>query len=106
MVDGGVDLLSLEQMTSEEHQREVLEWKSDVASRGDEWVQRCLLIGASHVTATRYLLDPERVNRSGEWLFIQFHNGVEAEIESFGLWLEESAQEYRELASSDPQDLE
>lgn len=98
MIDGGVDLLSIENLMGPTHMQAEEAWKRSMTIRGDEWVKHCLVISHSEITATRYLLDPEQVDALGEWRFMQFHNGIEAQRDSFGLWLEESVDEYNELA--------
>ena len=102
MVDGGVDLLPIDELlrgpTCERHKL----WQVKEAAAGDPVAGRALIIGASSVTATKYLLDPATQRVDGEWPLIQYHHGVEAEIPSFIEWLEQSVSEYEELAS-DPE---
>lgn len=99
-VDGELDLLPIEDLLEEANELDVASWRRSVAQYGDTIAARCLVIGASIISPTKYLLDPERVNEEGEWLFLQYHHEVEAEVPSFLEWLEQSVDEYRELAES------
>lgn len=101
MVDGGVDLLSAHELLDGPKKQHISDWQTKMAYGGDEVAARSLVIGVSTITPTKYLLDPEMVNFDGEWQFVQHHNEVEAEISSFLEWLEESIDEYNELATID-----
>lgn len=98
MVDGGVDLLSVEDMLAGPVHERVTHWQVKEAGAGNRIVGRSLVIGISSVTATKYLLDPGSAQSGNEWSLLQYHHGVEAEVESFLLWLEQSVNEYNELA--------
>jgi hypothetical protein len=99
MIDGGLDLLSVKDLLDGPRKQKISEWQKKMESYGDEVAARSLVIGVSSVTATKYLLDPEVIDPQGEWRFVQHHNGEEAEVASFLEWLEESVDEYDELAS-------
>lgn len=103
-IDGGLDLVSVEELLGETNQFDIADWKNMMQRQGDAVAVRSLVIGASHITPTKYLLDPETVAADGEWLLLQYHHGVEAEIPSFIEWLEQSVVEYQELARQDPLD--
>jgi SMI1 / KNR4 family (SUKH-1) len=102
MIDGGVDLFPAQELIGGARFEAVHEWQRSALARGDAVVGRCLVVGGSNVTSTKYLLDPDTQDSTGEWSFIQYHNGVEAEMSSFLQWLEESVDEYRELAELNP----
>lgn len=106
MVDGGTDLFSVEQLLSGEVRDAMANWQRLVGASGDEIAGRGLLIGASFITPTKYLLDPGQVNKDGEWAFVQHHQGVEAVLPSFLQWLEESVEEYEELTRAALEDDE
>jgi hypothetical protein len=99
MIDGGLDLLPVKDLLDGPRKQKISEWQKKMESYGDEVAARSLVIGVSSVTATKYLLDPEVIDPQGEWRFVQHHNGEEAEVASFLEWLEESVDEYDELAS-------
>jgi hypothetical protein len=98
MIEGDVRLLSVEAQLGGRDRERVVEWQSRMRVTGDLQAARSLVIGVSDVTETRYLLDPELEGDDGEWRLIQHHNGAEAELESFVMWLEESVVEFNELA--------
>lgn len=100
MVDGGVDLLTAADMVDGETFRLIQEWQERAGNLGDDVALRCLVIGTSNVTPTKYLLDPDIVDKSGEWQFVQHHDGVEAVVSSFLAWLEQAVGEYLELAAN------
>ncbi len=100
MIDGGVDILPVQDLLEGQRKQQIDAWKKKMESYGDDVAERSLVVGMSYITATKYLLDPEVVNSNGEWRFVQHHNGEEAEVSSFLEWLEESVNEYGELASA------
>lgn len=98
MIDGGVDLLPVADLLGGPIHDHVVQWQEKAASMGDEVAGRGLVIGTSRVTATKYILNPASINSDGEWTLVQHHHGVEAELPSFLDWLEQSVDEYQELA--------
>lgn len=104
MIDGGTDLFSVAALLPGAQRAEMAEWQKRARAEGDEVAARSLVIGASGVTATKYLLDPEQVDEDGEWALVQHHHEVEAVVPSFLKWLEESVDEYQELARAAHED--
>ena len=98
MIDGGLDLLSVSELLNGPQHAQIQEWQQQMWKAGDTVAARSLVIGVSHITPTRYLLDPETSDDGGEWQLVQHHKIVEAEVPSFLQWLEESVDEYRQLA--------
>lgn len=105
-IDGGVDLLPLEELLGATNEHDLSAWKQAAIDAGDDVAARCLVIGASLITATKYLLDPAAASQDGEWPLLQYHHEIEAEAPSFIEWLEESVDEYLELAELDMSDDE
>ncbi len=104
MIDGGTHLLALGDLLKGPIHEEVVAWQQDMRSAGDLVAARSLVIGISEITATKYLLDPERADGYGEWPLIQHHDGEEADLPSFIDWLEESNDEYLELAQMEDEE--
>lgn len=100
MIDGGVNLFSAVDMVSGGIYQAVANWQARAAEQGDAVASRSLVIGESMITPTKYLLDPTVTDETGEWQFVQYHNGVEAKVQSFLIWLEQSVDEYLELANN------
>ena len=100
MIDGGVDLLPVDDLLGGARHQAVLDWQTQMLSEGDEVAARSLVIGVSSITPTKYLLDPTSIDEAGEWQLIQHHHGEEAVVPSFFIWLEESVNEYLELAAT------
>lgn len=105
-IDGGVDLLPIEELLGQQDDYDIPQWQRDCRDDNDEVAARSLVIGASAITATKYLLDPGVIDTQGEWRLLQYHHEMEAELPSFIQWLEESVDEYLELADMDPEDDE
>ncbi len=97
MVDGAMDLLSVEEMLEGPCEASIREWQRQELHVGDFVAANSLVIGYSWITPTKLLLDPDRVDENGEWAVVQHHNGEECAYPSFLLWLEESVDEFREL---------
>lgn len=101
MVDGAMDLLSVQEMLDSSHQKRVKEWKLKVLEEDDFVAVNSLVIGVSRVTPTRLLLDPTRVDSEGEWAVVQHYHEEECVYPSFLAWLEESVDEFRELLNEE-----
>ena len=97
MVDGAMDLLSIEEMSEGPRKESIIKWKRKAKESGDIVAFRSLVIGLSEITPTKLLLDPEVVDEDGEWRIVQHHKDEECEYPSFLIWLEESVHEFREL---------
>lgn len=105
-IDGGVDLVPLEELLGITNEHDLSAWKQSALDSGDDVAARSLVIGASLITATKYLLDPIAASQDGEWPLLQYHHEIEAEVPSFIEWLEDSVEEYLELAELDMSDDE
>ena len=97
MVDGAMDLLSIDEMLGGQREEDIEEWQRQEREAGDTVAADSIVIGLSEVTPTKLLLDPGRINSLGEWSVIQHHKGEEADYPSFLIWLEESIDEFGEL---------
>ncbi len=97
MASGAMDLLSVREMLEGPVAAGIRKWQDTARRAGDAAAAEGLVIGLSSVTATRLLLDPRRPDADGEWPVIQHCKGEEGEYPSFLAWLEESAEEFREL---------
>lgn len=103
-VDGGVDLLPVETLLGLQDDVGIARWQRTQQQEGDAVAARSLVIGASRITPTKYLLDPGAADDNGEWPLLQYHDKLEAELPSFIQWLEESVDEYLELAQMEQDD--
>jgi SMI1/KNR4 family protein SUKH-1 len=106
MVDGAVDLLAVADLLGGSRRSEIADWQQRMLAAGDVVAGQALVIGVSDVTPTRYLLDPSSIDSDGEWRFVQHHNVEEAELPSFIVWLEESVDEYLQLARGEVDDTD
>ena len=98
MVDGATDLLSVQEMLEGPRQRKIKKWQEQARRTGDSVAANSLVIGSSDITPTRLLLDPESMDSEGEWRVVQHHKAEEYDYPSFLDWLEESAEDFRQLA--------
>jgi len=104
MASAALDLLSTAQLLDPQIAQQIANWQADMQRHGDEVAARSLVIGLSDINATKYLLDPAVQNEDGEWRMIKHYHEEEAEYESFLAWLEESIDDYSELAKMDHSD--
>lgn len=98
MIDGGIDLFAVEDLLGGPQLKKIQTWQQQMLAAGDDVAARSLVIGVSDIAPTKYLLDPAVVTDDGEWRLVQHHKVEEDEFPSFLEWLEESVDEYRELA--------
>lgn len=97
-VDGETDLLSIEEMLGGRRADRIREWQKDALKWGDEVGGHGLVIGFSDVSQSRIMLDPRRVGDGNEWRLYENYKDEEQEYESFLEWLEQSVDDYQELA--------
>ncbi|HET8707413.1 MAG TPA: SMI1/KNR4 family protein [Pseudomonadales bacterium] len=106
MASAALDLLSTTQLLDPQIAQDIADWQADMKRHGDEVAARSLVIGFSDINATKYLLDPAVQNKDGEWRMVKHYHEEEADYESFLAWLEESIEDYSELAKMDHGDEE
>lgn len=100
MVDAETDLLSIEEMLTGSRAAKIKTWQQQAEKWGDIVAARGLVIGHSNISQSRIILDPTTINLDGEWRLIEIYKDEELEYESFLEWLEQSAEDYRELSKS------
>jgi len=100
MVNGAMDLLSVAELMGGARHARIDKWQKQMLASGDTVAANALVIGASDITPTRLLLDPDTLTEGGEWLLIRYHKGPEDQYPSFLDWLEESARGFRELLAT------
>ncbi len=97
MVDGAMDLLSVEEMLKEAQGKEIRKSQTNALTEDDLVTNKDLVIGLAKVTSTKLLLNSERTNSQGEWIVVQHHNAEECTYPSFLAWLEKSVDEFSSL---------
>jgi hypothetical protein len=100
MVNGAMDLLSVAELLGGPRHDKIVRWQKQMLTSGDTVAANSLVIGASDITPTKLLLDPDTLTEGGEWLMVHYHKGPEDRYLSFLDWLEGSAQGFRELLAS------
>jgi hypothetical protein len=98
MVDAETDLLSIEEMLGGRRAEKIRQWQQDAAKWGDEIGGQGLVIGFSDVSQSRIILDPRRINEDDEWRLFENYKDEEQEYDSFLEWLEQSVEDYQDLA--------
>lgn len=106
MVDAETDLLSIDEMIGGRRAERIVAWQQDAAKWGDEVGGRGLVIGFSDISASRILLDPRRVAEDGEWGVLENYKDEDQEYDSFLEWLEQSVDDYQDLAMNPNPDEE
>jgi hypothetical protein len=106
MASGDLDLLSTAQMAEAPYAGRIKKFHADCEKYNDKVGARSLVIGYSETTPKRLLLDPERVDGAGEWTLVVHHHGEEETSESFLVWLEDSVEEFNELAEEDSEEIQ
>lgn len=100
MVDGGCDLLSVEQMLAGATADKIQRWQASMLKSGEPSLAAGLVIGFSAISQKRIILDPSVTRDDGEYRLIQWDSDEFIEYESFVGWLEASAQEFEEVAAA------
>jgi hypothetical protein len=98
MVDGETDLLSTEELLGGPRAERVRAWQQSAAKWGDEVGSLGLVIGFSDISQSRIILDPRNISDGDEWRLFENYKDEEQEYESFLDWLEQSVDDYQELA--------
>jgi cell wall assembly regulator SMI1 len=98
MVDAETDLLSIEEMLGGPRADRIREWQQNAAKWGDEVGGHGLVIGFSDISQSRIILDPRGVSADGEWKLYENYKDEEQEYDSFLEWLEQSVDDYQDLA--------
>jgi len=98
MVDGETDLLSVEEMLGGRRADRIRDWQRNAAKWGDEVGGHGFVIGFSDISQSRIILDPRRVGANNEWRLFENYKDEEEEYDSFLDWLEQSVDDYQELA--------
>jgi hypothetical protein len=98
MVDGETDLLSTDEMLGGRRADRIREWQQNAAKWGDEVGGHGLVIGFSDISQSRVILDPRKVAPDDEWRLFENYKDEEQEYDSFLEWLEQSVDDYLELA--------
>lgn len=98
MVDGETDLLSTDEMLSGRRAEKIREWQGNAAKWGDEIGGKGLVIGFSDISQSRIILDPRKVSEDNEWPLYENYKDEELQYDSFLDWLEQSVDDYLELA--------
>jgi hypothetical protein len=97
-VDGETDLLSTDEILEGRRAERIRAWQQDAAKWGDEVGGHGLVIGFSDISQSRIILDPRNVGEGDEWPLYENYKDEEQEYSSFLEWLEQSVDDYQELA--------
>jgi cell wall assembly regulator SMI1 len=98
MIDGGTDLLSIEDLLTGPRASKIAAWQSQARRYGETRLAEGLVIGHSNISQARIILDPKQVDEHGEWALIAVDKDNEDEYASFLAWLEQSVRDYQLLA--------
>lgn len=98
MIDGAMDLLPVRDILTGAPKAKIQQWQEKEREAGDSVAANSLVIAASDVVPTKLLLDPDDVAPDGEWRMVQHHKTEEYDYPSFLAWLEESVDDFRDLA--------
>jgi hypothetical protein len=101
MASGAIDLLTVEDMLEGASSGLIKNWELGDDYKGETEAVECLVIGLSEVSSIKFLLDPSRLDEVGEWAMIGYDGGEDWVVSSFLIWLEESVNEFRELAEDE-----
>jgi hypothetical protein len=100
MVDGGCDLLRAGEMISGPVAEKTRKWQASMVKEGQAALASGLVVGFSAISQKRIVLDFGQLDAAGEGRLIQWDSDEFSEYESFIKWLEDTAQEFEELAES------
>ena len=98
MASGAMDLLSIKDRLEGPMSEAIKKWQEKALKAGDKTAGAALVIGWDKVTASRLLLDPRVPAGEKEWPVIEHHRVEEGDYPDFLAWLEESNEDFRELA--------
>ena len=101
MASGAIDILSIQEILRGPRADSIRTWQEMARKSGDPVAARGLVIGYSEVSATKFLLDPDRQDDDGEWTMVGHDKVEEWTTPSFLSWLEGSVTDFRELLAEE-----
>ncbi len=104
MVDAETDLLSIDEMLGGPRAVKVKTWQQQAEKWDDKVAAKGVVIGHSNISQSRIILDPTATNSEGEWRLIERYKDEEEVYESFLVWLERSAADYKAIVESPDND--
>jgi cell wall assembly regulator SMI1 len=98
VIDGSQSFFSIDQLLAWRSRKDPSGWIDIAKQYGDEFVESCLVIGASDDSPDKYLLNPNVIDENSEWQFIEFFKDGHEVYESFLDYLVSTKEQFYESA--------
>ncbi len=97
VIDGSQSFFSIKELMGWRSRKDPSSWIAIAKDKGDEFVEDCLVIGASYDSPDKYLLNPKQI-RDAEWQFIEYSKDGFVKYDSFLDYLIATKQQFIESA--------
>lgn len=98
VVDGSQNFFSIQQIIKWCEKKDPSNWISIAESVGNGFVKECLVVGASHQSPDKYLLNPKIIVNE-EWQFIEYRKDGYSVFDSFLEFMVATKQQFDEAAN-------